>query len=204
MRKFALVLVCVLAVCGVVSAEDKKIEERDCRSVKVETWLVCVSTDALYESGIQPVPSDDKQEVTILNLIWCLTDPNNGVVISSGQTLAVNHVRAEFRSKKTEYIEVGAPVKSSEATKARHKTSSYQTETYCRTYSRIESDKNIFIEYEWSFEGILTSTSKLLPEPISIGNQSALSIKPGKPVIVNQSHINDKMLFLVMRTKIIE
>ena len=196
MKKFLIVL-CVLAVCSIALAEEQK-EEPDYRSVIVDAWLVQVSADALYESGVKPLSEKGKDNVSIMNLLWCLSDANNGEVIASARTRTQLNERGKTSLQKIEYIKRKERGDS-------FKFSPYQQTVEFRSCCKISQAERIRIEYD--FKSATFEEAEIADAPPDITNlsfNSVTTVAADKPEIIAQTQIKDKMLFLVLRAEIIE
>ena len=197
MKKFLIVL-CVLAVCSITLAEEQKKEEPDRRSVIVDAWLVQVSADALYESGVKPLSEKGKDNVSIMNLLWCLSDANNGEVTASARTRTQLNERGRTSLQKTEYIKRKERGDS-------FKIIPHQQTVEFRSCCKISQAERIRIEY--GFESATFEEAETIEVPMNIINvsfNSATTVAADKPVIIAQTQIKDKMLFLVLRAEIVE
>lgn len=151
MKKF-LILASILAVSSIVFAEEKKAQEPekekpDYRSVVVDAWLVRVSADALYESGVKPLSEKDKENVSVMNLLWCLGDPNNGKVVVSATTRAA--VREEIRNEfhNTIYVTESTEFIDGNSKPFRARTQhSYDQKVDFGTFTSIVENKQVRVE----------------------------------------------------------
>ena len=194
MKKFLIVL-CVLAVCSIALAEEQK-EEPDYRSVIVDAWLVQVSADALYESGVKPLSEKGKDNVSIMNLLWCLSDANNGEIIASARTRAQLNERCETSLKRTKYVKKARGNSS--------RTIPYQQMVKFESYCGIYQAERIRIEYAFECATSEEAATVEMPMKVNVRFNSATTVTADKPVIIAQTQIKDKMLFLVLRAEIID
>lgn len=73
-------------------------------SVLVEAYLVQVNNEALYDAGAAVVPQQSAESVTVLKLLSCLADPENGRVVSSARVAVKKNEEANTVSEKVHYI----------------------------------------------------------------------------------------------------
>lgn len=188
--------------------EEPKKEKLDYRSVIVDAWLVQVSADALYESGVRPFSEKDKENVSVMNLLWCLSEPNSGKVVVSATTRAL--VREEAKNAFNNTMYWGESTEScpgNNSTPVRSRSyRPYDQNVEFRTYSNILENKQVRVE--WSFFSkffICTKTRDASPpESRTVNYDNATIVSAQKPVIVAQTQIGDDMFFLVLRAEIVE
>ena len=200
MKKY-LVYLYVLAMCTVVLAEEKKTvesekEKPDYRSVIVDTWLVKIDAERLYQPGVKPLSEKEKENVTVMNLLWCLSEPNSGEIMASARTQSSLKNTAECKSVKTEYVkqESGGGITFMP----------YLSAINFKSYSRILDDKKIKIEFSIQSNDFNISESNAPPEEIKIVFSDIVILSDKKSIIAGQSQIGSDMFFLVMRAEIVE
>jgi hypothetical protein len=210
--KKLLILLSVLAIASTVFAEGKveepKKEKPDNRSVIVDAWLVQVSADALYESGVKPLSDKDKESATVMNLLWCLGEPNSGEVIVSATTRAL--VREEAKNAFNNTMYWGDSTESypgNNSTPVRSRSyRPYDQKVEFRTWSNVLENKQIRVD--WSFTSVFFICTKTKdtspPESRTVNYDNATIVSSQKPVIVAQTQIGDDMFFLVLRAEIVE
>ncbi|MFA6175968.1 MAG: hypothetical protein WC765_05260 [Phycisphaerae bacterium] len=231
MKKF-FVLMCVLVVSSIVFAavernrdmgregkpdncrspvsascvEEPKKEKPDNRSVIVDAWLVRVSADALYESGVKPFSEKDKENVSVMNLLWCLSDPNNGNVVVSATTRAAVGNSAKNEFSKTIYLSESTESFAGDNSKPiRSRTQRpYGQKVNFLTYSNIMENKQVQMNWSFSSDFIYGKTDKCPPDTGVVGYQNFTIVPVKKPVIVAQTQIGDDMFFLVLRAEIVD
>ena len=207
MRK-SLICLCVLAMCSVVWAEDKnqaepQKEKPDYRSVVVDAWLVRVNADALAESGVKPLSEKDKENVSVMNLLWCLNEPNSGEVIISSQTKSGLNNEARTNLRNTIYTSRTEIATNGQRAVQR---TPYEQRIDFRNYSNILENKQIGISWGFSANFVYNNDNKdCPPNSSSIEFENHWTIMPaGKPNIVGQMQIGKDMFFLVMKAEIVE
>lgn len=196
MKKFLIVL-SVLALCSITFAEEQKKEEPDYRSVIVDAWLVQVSADALYESGVKPLSEKNEDNVSIMNLLWCLSDPNNGEVIVSARTRTSLNERGKTSLRKKDYVK--------RASGDSFQFTPYEKNVKFENYCRISQPERITIEYDFksvTFEEAETVNAP--PDITEVHFNNITTVAADKPVIIAQTQTGDAMLFLVLRAEIVE
>ncbi|MFA6186142.1 MAG: hypothetical protein WC770_02875 [Phycisphaerae bacterium] len=175
--------------------EEPKKEKPDNRSVIVDAWLVRVSADALYESGVKPLSEKDKENVSIMNLLWCLGEPNNGKVVVSATTRAMvlNEVKNEFSNRV--YF-----------TNSKGYESNYGQRVNFRTWSGVlENNKQVRVNWSFGSDFVYGEIKdKDSPNTGSVSYQNTTIVSAQKPVIVAQTQIGDDMFFLVLRAEIVD
>jgi hypothetical protein len=188
--------------------EEPKKEKPDYRSIIVDAWLVQVSADALYESGVKPFSEKDKENVSVMNLLWCLGDPNNGKVVVSATTRAMVNDEAKNSFSNTMYLgESTESYPGNNSTPVRTRSyRPYDQKVEFRTYSRILENKQVRVN--WSFFSNFFICTKMKdmspPESRAVNYDNATIVFSQKPVIVAQTQIGNDMLFLVLRAEIVE
>jgi hypothetical protein len=205
-KKIVLGLFCILAVCSLTFAEgQKKEKKRDYRSVIVDALLVKVSAEALYESGVKPLSEKDKDKVSVLNLLWCLNDPNNGKVIASARTQSLVNEQGKNSFTRTLYIEEKnkAFPANGKGPIVTRKRKPYQQQIEFINNPRILENEQIRIEYHFFSELIEMSDVKTIPDQIMIKFQNVIKVSVQKSFIVGQTQIEDDILFLVVRAEIV-
>ncbi|MCE5339599.1 MAG: hypothetical protein LLF92_00540 [Planctomycetaceae bacterium] len=210
--KKSLIVLCVLAMCSVVWAEEKKAEEvkkekPDYRSVIVDAWLVRVDADALAESGVKPLSEKEKENVSVMNLMWCLSEPNCGEVVTSARTMGNTKAEIENNFQQDIYLTESTEAVLVEGRTVKGRTSnSYNLKVDFKTYSQVLENKQVGIS--WSFFSRFIcdkSRNKLPPDTGNLSYENHWGILPtGKSVIVGQSQIGKDMFFLVMKAEIVE
>jgi hypothetical protein len=209
--KKSLIVLCVLAMCSVVWAEDKKVavqdpqkEKPDLRSVIVDAWLVRVDADALAESGVKPLSEKDKENVSVMNLLWCLNEPNSGEVIISSQTRSGLNNEATTSFNNTIYISRSNEI--ARDGRGAITNSSFNQRIDFRNYSNIVENKQIGISWEFNSNFVYNKNQNdYPPDSGSVSFKNHWTIMPaGKPVIVGQTQIGKDMFFLVMKAEIVE
>jgi hypothetical protein len=197
------------------NAEEPKKEKPDNRNVVVNAWLVRVSADALYESGVKPLSDKDKENVSVVNLLWCLSDPNNGEIVVSATTRARAGEQAEntfsseiYLSESTEsYPHRGLgqmPGMAQPADMARTYRP-YNERVNFSTYSDVLENKQVKVGWKFNSEFIYSMGKDECPPnkgSVVYGNITIVSAQ--KPVIVAQTQIGDDMFFLVLRAEIVD
>jgi hypothetical protein len=209
--KKSLMCLCVLVMCSVVWAEDKKEaepqkEKPDYRSVIVDAWLVRVDADALYKSGVKPLSEKDKENVSVMNLLWCLSDPNAGEVITSARTRACLAAKVQNTFENTKYYGETSETEVQGGRKLQSRINhAYSQKVEFQTCSFI-SEK--YLKIRWDFYSVVIGENikSLPPETITINyRDNATNIKEiGKPMIVGETQIGGDMFFLVMKAEIVE
>jgi len=207
MKKF-FVLMCVLAITSTVFAEGKVEEQEkekpDNRSVVVDAWLVRVSADALYESGVKPFSEKDKENVSVMNLLWCLSDPNNGKIIGTAKTTAL---MAEEGNNELSYRENIQEVIGHDGSGKPMMSGNYfwsENRITIKTCSFILENKQVRIEYVFAANLAYKSEKNPRPDEVKINSNSITIVSVQKPVIVAQTQIGDDMFFLVLRAEIVD
>jgi hypothetical protein len=213
MKKF-LITISIFAVCTIVLAEDGKVtpqekEKPDTRSVIVDAWLVKVDAEALYKSGVKPLSEKDKENVSIMNLLWCLGDPNNGTVMVSAKTYSSMNEEAYCELSKTGYLKQERGSVDTQTGKTVQRSISftpYSSKTRFSNMSRMMDNKKIRIEYALDSEVTLIcqEDSNSPQNNIKIDFRNILILPVQKPVIVAQSQIGNDMLFLVLRAELVD
>jgi len=206
------VIFCAVLMGSVVCAEEKKAaepekEKPDYRSVIVDAWLVKVDPQALENSGVKPLSEKDKENVSVMNLLWCLNDPNHGEVIASARTRSRMYERAENRCEKTIYVKSERRARLRGTNDVQESTSynPFTSDVKFRNSSQISDNKQILINYEFSaVTFILNEDTNSPPDEIKISSNNTTIIPAQKSTIVEQSQIGGDMLFLVMRAEIID
>jgi hypothetical protein len=210
--KKLLIYLCVLAVCSVVLAEEKKAQEQekekpDYRNVIVDAWLVKVDADALYKSGVKPLSEKDKENVSIMSLLWCLGEPNSGEVIVSARTRSVVKNEVENSFDNDIYISESTEVTLPDAKPVTQRTHHpYGQKVSFKTYSNILENKQIIIGWEFFSQFIYNKfQNKYPPDTGSINYRNPSTLIPAqKLAIVAQSQIGKDMFFLVLRAEIVD
>lgn len=202
-----LIILCVLSMCSFVLAEEKKAsepekEKPDYRSVIVDAWLVKVDADALAKSGVKPLSEKDKENVSVMNLLWCLGEPNSGEVIISVRTRSGLNQKAISDFGNTIYISETQEASPDGRKAVTHNP--YSQKIDFETYSTITENKQISIS--WKFNShFIYDINNWPPYTGSIDYQNNWTIMyAGKSVIVGHSQIGNDMFFLVMRAEIVE
>jgi len=97
-----LALVCISGIgfCA-TKAKAKPVLTKD-TSVLVEAFLIGVTNEALIKSGTKPI-SKDHQAVSILNILWCLNDPEKAEILSQMKVMCLNGEHSEIISEKLVY-----------------------------------------------------------------------------------------------------
>jgi hypothetical protein len=220
------VLICVLAISAAAFArtnerggqiqscesgtqqQEPQKEKPDYRSVIVDAWLVQVSAEALYESGVKPFSEKDKENVSVTNLLWCLSDPNNGKVAVSATTRALVHEEAKNSFSNTMYWgeSTESCLGNNSAPVRTRSYRPYDQKVEFRTYSEILENKQVRVN--WSFFSnffICTKTKDTSPpESRAVNYDNATIVFSQKPVIVAQTQIGNDMFFLVLRAEIVD
>ncbi len=189
------------------NVQEQKKEKPDYRSVIVDAWLVQVKADALYESGVKPIPQKDKENASIMNLLWCLGDPNNGKVVASARTQAHAGKDGFCELSKTEYIEQKKIVYDANGRKTAERPNfvPYECKIAFRNEPAILESGTVWIEFGFDSKLISQGDSYSPRNAISVNfNNRGTTIPAQKPIIVAQAHIGDEMLFLILRAEIVE
>ncbi|MFA5292649.1 MAG: hypothetical protein WC496_06395 [Phycisphaerae bacterium] len=210
--KKLLILASILAMCSVVWAEEKKAaepekEKPDYRSVIVNAWLVKVDADALAKSGVKPLSEKDKENVSVMNLIWCLGEPNSGSITASAATRAM--VKTEVENVFTNETYFGDSTESFVGDSSRPITSrtyrSYGQKVEFWTRSSILGNKQVYVEWSFKSKFIYSKIeNKCPPDSSSVDYRNITVVLAQKPVIVAQTQIGNDMFFLVLRAEIVE
>lgn len=210
--KNILICLCFLTMCSIVLAQEnnqtqQQKEEQDYRSVIVDAWLVKVDADTLYQSGVKPLSEKEKENVSIMNLMWCLSEPNCAQIIASAKTQSYVGESAKCELSKLKYVAdetitaVGdgrQPIKS-------RSIKPYSSTTKFENYSRILDNKKIRVEYTIKANDVAMSETRIGPaEEIQIEFFNTMILSDKKFTIVGQSQIGNDMFFLVMRAEIVE
>ncbi|HBG26773.1 MAG: hypothetical protein A2Y10_05565 [Planctomycetes bacterium GWF2_41_51] len=198
-----LIILCVLAMCSLVLAEEKKTvesekEKLDYRSVIVDAWLVKIDADMLYQSGVKPLSEKEKEYVSVMNLIWCLSEPNCGEIIASAKTRTITNESASCESSNVRYVKWE---------RGNHtEFSPYSSETVFKTEPKIFDDKIIRLEYVFRIDSFSFSefNLELPPKEIKLNFANYVVFPDKKPMIACQSQIGNEMYFLVMKAEIVE
>jgi len=204
--KKCFICLCVLAMGTVVFAEGKdqaesQKEKPDYRSFVVNAWLVKVDAEALYKSGVKPLSEKEKENVSIMNLLWCLGEPNSGKVIISAETKAGCNEEGETSFKMTKYFKV---VREGNLFDVMRLDNSVRFTTQLWM---SDDKKHIRLEYSFNtntFDEDEAQKSGLQPSTISMNNTSVTYVMPGKPVIASHTQIEDDMFFLVLMAEVVE
>ena len=185
----AVVLLCLMSEVAWAEEKDKaKLSEQ---TVVVEAYLLQIRTETLYSQGTAAVPKEKKERVTLLKLLWCLTDPNNGQVITAARTSARSGSEASTQTRRKQVIN----------------RELYANNTSFETVNHLWPDGRISVEYALQLESVdpMASASEGLPvSMISHGTQSEIILKPQVPTIVESSQIGDTALFLVMYCEVLK
>lgn len=204
MKKIFIIL-CVAMMYSVVLAEEKKTEEvqkekPDYKSVVINAWLVRVEADALEKSGVKPFSEKDKENVTVMNLLWCISDPTRGEVLASSRTQSFTREMAQCESIKTEYIrriESGPPQNAISL-------NPYSSRTIFKNNSMILEEKKIRVEYDFESTNFSAGEPNVPPSEIRVNFKDVIILQPQKTIIAAQSQVGSDMFFLVMRAEVIE
>ena len=210
--KKSLICLCVLAMCSVVWAEDKnqtepQKEKPDYRSVIVDAWLVRVDADALAESGVKPLSEKDKENVSVMNLLWCLSEPNCGEIVTSARTMGAVKVEIENNFQQDFYLNESTETTLGDGRTVKGRTSTpYNLKVDFKTYSQVLENKQVGISWSFFSRFICDKLrNKLPPDTGNLSYENHWGIIPaGKSVIVGQSQIGKDMFFLVMKAEIVE
>jgi hypothetical protein len=208
------ICMCVLAMCSGVFAEEKKVDEQgklekekpDTRSVVVDAWLIRVDADALAKSGVRPLSEKDKENVSVMNLIWCLNEPNSAKVMASARIQSHNYERAECESEKVEYVksENGMTLPGGREVQRAISFNPYTSSTNLRTTLSILDDKKIRLEYYFKANDFIISDSNSPAGENRIQFNNIIILPDKKAVIAAQSQTGKEMFFLVLKGEIVE
>jgi hypothetical protein len=212
--KKILICMCVLGMCTVAFAEEKKADEQgklekekpDTRSVVVDAWLIKINPDALAKSGVKLFSEKEKENVSVMNLLWCLNEPNSGEVMASARIQSYNNESAQCESEKCDYVkreESMALPGGREVQKARSFTP-YTSSTNLKTTLRILDDKKIRLEYTFRANDFIISDSNSPAGENKVEFVNIINLSDKKAVIAAQSQTRKDMFFLVMKAEIVE
>ncbi len=196
--KKSLIVLCVLAICSVVWAEGNKQTEQqkekpDYRSVIVDAWLIRVNADALTESGVKPLSEKDKENVSVMNLMWCLSDSNTAEVMSSATTKSYVGKETVSQVRKIQNIK-----------RDPHNFQLYESVTELENTTYIIDNKKVMLEFVFKTNYISMLGSDSCPDEIKIKFDSTLIQPIQKTIIAAQSQMGSNMFFLVMKAEIVE
>jgi len=209
---FSFLLIALTVVpASVVHARQEPTEQElaallEKKSVLVEAYLLQVSNEALSAAGVAPVPQNSTESATVLKLLQCMVEPENGRVISSaGVTVKIND-EAETSSKKTRYLPRKKMSKTSKGTVESVSYSSYSTSVDFNVRLYDMNDDRIRMSFEYKYRGLDTSSEACVsqespPDTVEFSAQSSPTIPLDKAIIISSSQEEGTSMFFILRTE---
>lgn len=178
------------------------------KSILVEAFVVRVSLDALADSGVSSI-GQSPEGVSILNVLWCLSDEEEGEVVSGAKLMVGSRDEAKVENEKTFYIKTEKVVSSNSGDTSidtvETKYDEYSVGNFFETRSfGIDSDgKSIRLSYSYSETGMDTETGASKP-PIKFSYfwQGNLFVQSGKPVIAGAVQNDTDVTFCIITATI--
>lgn len=179
------------------------------KSVLVEAYLVQVDNEALYEAGVAVVPQKSAESVTVLKLLRCLAEPENGRVISSARVALKKDQEAETSSEKVRYIPRKKMIKTGKEPVESVQFSPYSTRVRLEVLLIDMNDDKIRIRYSYKYDGLSDLPDTQTPQESPPGNisfttQSSLTLPLNKPIILSSSEEAGTSMFFILRAQIVK
>ena len=211
LRKKELIIILLVGMCclGTAFCADKAEKQPDPfenTSVLVEAFMVRVSTEALAEVGINPI-GQAPEGISILKILACLEDPEKAVVISGAKAMARSNGRAESSSEETFYIKT-ENVNTMQTPEGPIETKDISFDKYrsgkaFEAVPRIQSDKSIRLQAEYSYTGIIENEDAMTPPTtISYDWSGVLVLRSGIPAIASAAQNDDSVTLLILTATI--
>lgn len=198
----------VIAPTSDVQGRQKATEEElaallEEKSVRVEAYLVQVENEALNEAGVAVLPQKSAESATVLKLLSCLADPENGRVVSSVRVALKKDEEAATSSEKVHYIprkdETGKTIT----------IDSYSTGVKLEVLLFDMNDDRIRIRYSYKHDGLDdipdSQTSQEPPSGrISFVTRSSLTMPLDKTIVISSSEEAETSIFFILRAEIVK
>jgi len=188
-----------------VPVAPKEVDPHENTSVLVEAFMVRVSTEALVETGVNPI-GQAPEGISILKILACLDDPDTAEVIS-GSKLSVRHSsQAEMSNNETFYLKREivnmrqTPDGPLEMKDVRY--DAYESGIQFEARPTILQD-GVRLSYEYSASGFEENEDTQAP-PTRYGMDlsGTVTMPSGKPVIAGGLQAEDSVTFLILTATI--
>lgn len=192
---------------SVVHGQQEPAKQQEETTILVEAYLVQVSSEAMSQAGIAVVPQNSNESATVLKLLQCMVEPQNGRVISSAGAAVKMNNEAQTSSQKKHYI--SRKVISRKTGDESVTFDSYSTGTAFNVVLHDMNDGRIQISFEYSYTGLdVPSETNLTQDPpadtVEFSAQSSLAIPLDKTIIISNSQQQDAYMFFILRAELVK
>jgi hypothetical protein len=205
-----LILTLFFSVNSIMAADKGKTENGPSYPIKIELQLVEISKEAAEEVGIDLIPENDDEVVTVAKLKKCLENNKEKSSVLSTSRVVVSHGnRAEITSKNTNYVKgtVSRMVQGKEVTGTTYSPYSEGINLSVRAWV-LEDDK-IAAELSLDYNGIIDSCSEITEQDrpadiIAYSLNEALVFNNDKPFIISGTSYDDSLVYTVVSAEIVK
>ena len=195
-----LVLTCVCGTAFCTGKDQGKPDPFMGTSVLVEAFMVRVSTEGLIKSGVNPI-SNAPEGISILNILWCLTNPDYAEVRSGVKALASHRDESVTSKSGTVYIKSTYNSRGTSSVKY----NSYKINNVLEVRPMISSMGNVKLYVQYSNTDIVKNEDSAGPPTMnSFSWQGAITAKSGVGVIVSAVQSDEKNITFLILTATIQ
>ena len=201
------VVLCVVCLTDISAAPTAKTEPPGEKQVKnpyedsgipVEAFVVEVSLDTLYKSGVSPI-GQKPDSVSIENILYCIKDKKNGKVTAGTSVAVKNKQKGRTENKEKNYIARERQVTIENGKSSKTKIfENYTTGIDFSVIANIRSENKIEVSFSFSQSVIVLSKDDTPPNIIEREWSNTVSLKAGQPGIVGSIQNEDNAVFLIL------
>jgi hypothetical protein len=205
MKKCILIALLAGVLGSVCLADEKTPDPFADTSVLVEAFMVRISTDALAEVGVSSI-GQSPEGISILKILACLADPENGEVFSGAKVNSVQGRGAESKQTKKFYVKREKQTRTRDGKIATSEVyDGYSAgKSFTASPYLISSDEiNIYFVYHENFLEI-GEDKAAPPDTYSYDLESKAKAKTGVPVVAGAWQDEESVVFLILTATIQE
>jgi len=203
-RRLLVVGLVLMCVCGVAFCGGKNEGKDDPfkdTSVLVEAFVVRVSTEGLVKAGVNPI-SNAPGGISILNILWCLSEPGFAEVRSGVKAMACHHEESQTSNSGTEYLKYTSESKG--MTNTTYKSYKMKNLIEVRPYVISMEDVKLYVSYA-NTDVVKNEEDSTVPATTNnFSWQGVITAKSGVPVIASAVQNDEKSITFMILTATIQ
>ena len=202
----AAVLFCAVFLADISAAPNKKTSPQIEKQVEnphensrilVEAFVVEVSLDTLYKSGVSPI-GQKPNSVSIKNILYCLKDKENGKVTAGAKVAVKNREEGKTETREKTYVKREQQVVIHGKPTTRRTRDNYTSGIDFSIRAIVKSENKIVVSFKFNQSGLVFLKNDAVPNTFDRQWENTVSLEAGKPTIVGAIQNEDTAVFLIL------